>query len=171
MSEPKSQDKPFEISKWKVWEAYVRVKANKGAAGIDEQSIAQFEADRDRNLYRIWNRMSSGSYFPPPVKAVEIPKAGGKGVRVLGVPAVEARRVHGHLQPARPAPRPGPAELASLPLRGRPCATSADGGCDVEDRDLWMRCCAGDGGMALRIRSAGRDSKPPSAAAVNEPWW
>jgi len=91
VSEPKSQDKPFQISKWKVWEAFERVKANKGAAGVDEQSIAEFEADRDRNLYRIWNRMSSGSYFPPPVKAVEIPKAGGKGVRVLGVPTVADR--------------------------------------------------------------------------------
>ena len=91
MNEPKQQDKPFQISKWKVWEAFERVKANKGAAGVDEQSIAEFEADRDRNLYRIWNRMSSGSYFPPPVKAVEIPKAGGKGIRVLGVPTVADR--------------------------------------------------------------------------------
>ena len=74
-----------------VWEAYQRVKANKGAAGVDEQSIAEFEQDRDRNLYKIWNRMSSGTYFPPPVKAVEIPKAGGKGVRVLGVPTVADR--------------------------------------------------------------------------------
>ena len=54
MSEPKQQDKPFQISKWMVWEAFERVKANKGAAGVDEQSIEQFEADRDRNLYRIW---------------------------------------------------------------------------------------------------------------------
>jgi RNA-directed DNA polymerase len=91
VNEPKQQDKPFQISKWKVWEAFERVKANKGAAGVDEQSIAEFEADRDRNLYRIWNRMSSGSYFPPPVKAVEIPKAGGKGIRVLGVPTVADR--------------------------------------------------------------------------------
>jgi RNA-directed DNA polymerase len=91
VSEPKQQDKPFQISKWKVWEAFERVKANKGAAGVDDQSIAEFEADRDRNLYKIWNRMSSGSYFPPPVKAVEIPKAGGKGVRVLGVPTVADR--------------------------------------------------------------------------------
>jgi RNA-directed DNA polymerase len=91
VSEPKLQDKPFQIAKTAVWEAYVRVKANKGAAGVDEQSIAAFEADRDRNLYKIWNRMSSGSYFPPPVKAVEIPKAGGKGVRVLGVPTVADR--------------------------------------------------------------------------------
>ena len=91
MSGPRQQDKPYEISKWKVWEAYGRVKANKGAAGVDEQSICEFEADRDRDLYQIWNRMSSGSYFPPPVKAVEIPKAGGKGVRLLGVPTVADR--------------------------------------------------------------------------------
>ncbi|MBK5102496.1 MAG: group II intron reverse transcriptase/maturase, partial [Desulfobacteraceae bacterium] len=84
MSESRSQVKPFDISKHMVWEAYLRVKANKGAAGVDDQSIAEFEQDRDKNLYRIWNRLSSGSYFPPPVKAVEIPKAGGKGVRVLG---------------------------------------------------------------------------------------
>jgi RNA-directed DNA polymerase len=91
VSESKSRDKPFDISKWVVWEAYQRVKANKGAAGVDERSIAEFEQDRDKNLYRIWNRMSSGCYFPPPVKAVEIPKAGGKGVRVLGVPTVADR--------------------------------------------------------------------------------
>jgi RNA-directed DNA polymerase len=91
VSEPKQQDKPFTISKWVVWEAFQRVKANKGAAGVDDQSIEEFEQDRDKNLYRIWNRLSSGSYFPPPVKAVEIPKAGGKGVRVLGVPTVADR--------------------------------------------------------------------------------
>jgi RNA-directed DNA polymerase len=91
VSEPKQRDKPFDISKWVVWEAFQRVKANKGAAGVDDVSIAEFEQDRDNNLYRIWNRMSSGSYFPPPVKAVEIPKAGGKGVRVLGVPTVADR--------------------------------------------------------------------------------
>jgi RNA-directed DNA polymerase len=91
VKEPKQQDKPFDISKWVVWEAYQRVKANKGAAGVDDVSIAEFEQDRDKHLYRIWNRMSSGSYFPPPVKAVEIPKPGGKGVRVLGVPTVADR--------------------------------------------------------------------------------
>jgi RNA-directed DNA polymerase len=90
VSEHRSQDKPFDISKWVVWEVYQRVKANKGAAGVDGQSIEDFEQDRDRNLYRIWNRMSSGSYFPPPVRAVEIPKSGG-GVRVLGVPTVADR--------------------------------------------------------------------------------
>ena len=91
MNEPKQQDKPFDISKWTVWKAYQRVKANKGAAGVDDVSLAEFEQDRDKHLYRIWNRMSSGSYFPPPVKAVEIPKAGGKGVRVLGVPTISDR--------------------------------------------------------------------------------
>jgi RNA-directed DNA polymerase len=91
VSGPKLQDKPFQIDKIVVWEAFQRVKANKGAAGVDEQSIEEFEAVRDRNLYKIWNRLSSGSYFPPPVKAVEIPKAGGKGVRVLGIPTVADR--------------------------------------------------------------------------------
>ena len=75
MSEPKP--KSFEISKWVVWEAYRRVKANKGAAGVDEQSIAEFEQDLYGNLYKLWNRLSSGSYFPPPVRAVEIPKRDG----------------------------------------------------------------------------------------------
>ncbi len=88
MSEPKP--KPFEISKWAVWEAYQRVKANKGAAGVDEQSIAEFEADLRGNLYKLWNRLSSGSYFPPAVRAVEIPKRDGSS-RTLGVPTVADR--------------------------------------------------------------------------------
>ena len=90
MSESKSQVKPFDIPKSMVWEAYQRVKANKGAAGVDGQSVEQFGQDEKNNLYRLWNRMSSGSYFPPPVKAVEIPKASG-GVRILGVPTVADR--------------------------------------------------------------------------------
>jgi hypothetical protein len=88
VSEPKP--KSFEISKWAVWEAYRRVKANKGAAGVDEQSLAEFERDLKGNLYKLWNRLSSGSYFPPPVRAVEIPKRDG-GSRVLGVPTVADR--------------------------------------------------------------------------------
>jgi len=83
--------KPFDISKRVVWEAYERVKANQGAAGVDGESIEEFEKDLKGNLYKLWNRMSSGSYFPPPVRAVEIPKAGGRGVRVLGVPTVSDR--------------------------------------------------------------------------------
>ena len=90
MGEPKSREKPFVISKWLVWEAYQRVKANRGAPGVDECSIEDFEADLGNNLYRVWNRMSSGSYFPPPVKAVEIPKPHG-GTRILGVPTVADR--------------------------------------------------------------------------------
>ena len=85
------EGKPFDISKREVWEAYVKVKANKGAAGVDGQSIEEFESDLKNNLYRIWNRMSSGSYFPPAVKAVEIPKTHGTGTRTLGVPTVSDR--------------------------------------------------------------------------------
>jgi RNA-directed DNA polymerase len=91
VSESKPKDKSFVISKLVVWDAYEKVKANQGAAGVDGESIADFEKDLKRNLYKIWNRMSSGSYFPPPVRAVEIPKSGGKGVRVLGVPTVADR--------------------------------------------------------------------------------
>jgi retron-type reverse transcriptase len=71
----KPSGKPFEISKREVWEAYRRVRAKKGAPGVDEVTLGEFESDLKNNLYRIWNRMSSGSYFPAPVKAVEIPKA------------------------------------------------------------------------------------------------
>src|SRR5271155_152977 len=84
-------DKPFVIPKQLVWEAYERVKANKGAAGVDGCSVEDFEEDLRGNLYKIWNRMSSGTYFPPPVKAVEIPKPHGGGVRILGVPTVADR--------------------------------------------------------------------------------
>lgn len=82
--------KPFVISKSAVWQAYKRVKANRGSAGIDRQSMADFEKARERNLYKIWNRMSSGSYFPPAVKQVGIPKKSG-GTRYLGVPTVADR--------------------------------------------------------------------------------
>jgi len=92
MSEPKPKAKPFAISKWVVWEAYQRVKANDGAAGVDGESIEAFERDLKGNLYKLWNRLSSGSYFPAPVRAVEIPKKHGQGkVRVLGVPTVADR--------------------------------------------------------------------------------
>jgi RNA-directed DNA polymerase len=85
------QDKSFAISKRLVWEAWRQVKANKGAPGVDGQSIEQFEEDLGGNLYRVWNRMSSGSWFPPPVRAVEIPKPHGGGVRMLGVPTIADR--------------------------------------------------------------------------------
>jgi RNA-directed DNA polymerase len=82
--------KPYDIPKRWVLEAYRHVKANKGAAGIDDESIEMFEANLTGNLYKLWNRMSSGSYFPSPSKQVEIPKKNG-GVRILGVPAVVDR--------------------------------------------------------------------------------
>jgi group II intron reverse transcriptase/maturase len=85
-----TEGKSFGISKQEVWEAYERVKANKGAPGVDKCSIEDFESDLKNNLYKIWNRLSSGSYFPPPVRAVEIPKADG-GTRILGVPTVADR--------------------------------------------------------------------------------
>ena len=82
--------KPYDIPKQLVWEAYQRVKANRGAAGVDGVSLAAFEKDLKGNLYKIWNRMSSGSYFPPPVRLVEIEKDGG-GTRPLGIPTIADR--------------------------------------------------------------------------------
>src|SRR5215211_2529247 len=132
MGEPKLQNKPYEISKWTVWEAYRKVKANKGAPGVDEQSLAGFEADLQGNLYKVWNRMSSGSYFPPPVKAVAIPKAGG-GVRTLGVPTVAdrvaqtvvARRLAREVEPIFHADsygyRPGRSALDAVGMCRRRC--------------------------------------------------
>ena len=96
------QAKSFDISKWEVWEAYQRVKANKGAAGVDSESVEEFEQDLKNNLYKIWNRMSSGTYFPPAVREVEIPKKDGS-MRRLGIPTVADRVaqavVKGYLEP------------------------------------------------------------------------
>src|SRR6202023_1613748 len=83
-------DKPFKITKKQVYEAYKAVKSNAGSAGVDGQTIEQFDSDLRNNLYKLWNRMSSGSYFPPPVRAVSIPKKTG-GQRILGVPTVADR--------------------------------------------------------------------------------
>jgi RNA-directed DNA polymerase len=83
--------KPFAIPKREVWEAFKKVKANQGAAGVDGQSIEEFEADLSGNLYKLWNRLSSGSYFPAPVRRVDIPKEHGEGTRPLGVPTVADR--------------------------------------------------------------------------------
>jgi RNA-directed DNA polymerase len=85
-----SETKPFRIEKRSMMEAYGRVEANKGAGGVDGVSLAEFEKDWQNHLYRLWNRMSSGSYMPPPVKLVEIPKKGG-GIRPLGIPTVTDR--------------------------------------------------------------------------------
>ena len=86
----RTTDKPFNITKRQVYEAYKAVKSNQGAAGVDKETIEQFESNLQGNLYKLWNRMSSGSYFPPPVRAVSIPKKSG-GERILGVPTVADR--------------------------------------------------------------------------------
>src|SRR3954471_21392051 len=83
--EPVPDAKPYQIPEQLVWEAYQRVKANRGAAGVDGETVAAFEQDLKGNLYKIWNRMASGSYFPPAVRLVEIPKGSG-GTRPLGIP-------------------------------------------------------------------------------------
>ena len=123
--EPLDKAKPFDISKHVVWEAYLREKANKGAAGIDEQSITDFERELKNNLYKIWNRMSSGSYFPPPVRRVSIPKSDG-GLRKLGIPTAGDRiaqmvvklylepEVEGHFHPDSYGYRPGKSALDAV---------------------------------------------------------
>lgn len=88
--EPVSEAKPFNIPKRLVWDAYQQVRANRGAGGVDGVSLAAFEKDLKGNLYKVWNRMSSGSYHPPPVRLVEIPKDGG-GMRPLGIPTIADR--------------------------------------------------------------------------------
>ncbi len=120
-----SKAKPFRISKWAVWEAYKRVKANKGAAGVDGESIEEFEKDLKDNLYKLWNRMSSGSYFPPPVRMVERPKKDG-GKRPLGIRVVSDRvaqtvakmyfepEVEPYFHPDSYGYRPGKSLLANL---------------------------------------------------------
>lgn len=124
--------KSYEISKHIVLEAFQRVKANKGAAGIDDESLEAFEADLKNNLYKIWNRMSSGSYFPPPVKAVEIPKKTG-GTRILGVPTVADRvaqmvakiyfepLVEPHFHPDSYGYRPGRSPIDALTVTRQRC--------------------------------------------------
>jgi len=88
VDELQAPGKPFASSKRAVRVAWERVRANGGAAGVDGVSVEEPGSDLRNNLYKIWNRMSSGTYFPPPVKAVEIPKAHGPGTRMLGVPTV-----------------------------------------------------------------------------------
>ena len=90
MGELKAPGRPSGISKRAVREAWEKVKANKGAPGVDGVTVAESGSDLKNNLYKIWNRLSSGTYFPPPVRAVEIPKPHGGGTRILGVPTEAA---------------------------------------------------------------------------------
>ena len=124
--------KSYDISKQVVWEAYKKVKANKGSAGIDEMSMDQFEEKLKDNLYKLWNRMSSGSYFPPPVKVVEIPKE-GKGMRILGIPTVADRiaqmvakayfepTVEPHFLPDSYGYRPGKSAIDAVAVTRKRC--------------------------------------------------
>ncbi len=123
----RTTDKPFKIDKRLVYEAYKAVKSNAGAAGVDGETIEQFEADLRNNLYKLWNRMSSGSYFPPPVRAVSIPKKSG-GQRILGVPTVADRVAHitplGAQHGRGRFIRPNRASSANIIRRGRPWAAA-----------------------------------------------
>lgn len=124
--------KSYDISKEVVWEAYKKVKANKGSSGIDEVSMDQFEEKLKDNLYKLWNRMSSGSYFPPPVKVVEIPKK-GKGTRMLGIPTVADRiaqmvakayfepTVEPHFLPDSYGYRPGKSAIDAVAVTRKRC--------------------------------------------------
>ena len=85
-----NEAKGFDVAKQVVWESWLQVKANKGSAGIDGIDLKSYESNLQKNLYKLWNRMSSGSYFPKAVKLVEIPKSNG-GTRPLGIPTVEDR--------------------------------------------------------------------------------
>ena len=126
------ETKPYAIPKQLVWDAYQRVKANHGAAGVDGESLAMFETDLKGNLYKVWNRMSSGSYFPPPVRLVEIPKDDG-GMRPLGIPTVADRvaqtvvkmvlepRVDPHFHPDSYGYRPGKSALDAVGVARKRC--------------------------------------------------
>ena len=127
-----SKAKPFSISKHAVWRAYERVKANQGAAGVDDESLEAFEENLKDNLYKIWNRMSSGSYFPPPVRTVMIPKSSG-GQRPLGIPTVSDRvaqtvvkmllepLVEPHFHPDSYGYRPGKSALDAVATARKRC--------------------------------------------------
>lgn len=127
-----SKAKPFEISRHMVWEAYQRVKANKGSAGVDGESMADFESNLKDNLYKLWNRMSSGSYFPLAVKQVMIPKASG-GQRPLGIPTISDRiaqtvvklklepELDPHFHPDSYGYRPGKSAIEAVGITRKRC--------------------------------------------------
>jgi RNA-directed DNA polymerase len=139
--------KPFDIPKQLVWDAYQRVKANRGAAGVDGESLAMFEQDLKRNLYKIWNRMSSGSFHPPPVRRVEIPKDNG-GMRPLGIPTVGDRvaqtvvkmalepKVEPVFHPDSYGYRPGKSALDAVSVARKRC-WDADWVIDLDIKDFF----------------------------------
>jgi RNA-directed DNA polymerase len=139
--------KPYSIPKQLVWEAYQRVKANRGAAGVDGESLAAFAKDLKGNLDKVWNRMSSGSYFPPPVRLVEIEKDSG-GTRPLGIPTVADRvaqtvvkmvlepRVEPGFHPDSSGYRPGKSALEAVGVARQRC-WEADWGIDLDIRAVF----------------------------------
>lgn len=156
-----NQAKPFPISKRQVWEAYQRVKANRGGAGVDDQTLEEFDRDLVNNLYKLWNRLASGSYFPPPVKRVEIPKANG-GTRPLGIPTVADRiaqtvvkkalepELEKHFHPDSFGYRPGKSAHQAIDAARRRCwrhdwvvEFDIKGYFDNIDHDLLMRAVRG----------------------------
>ena len=131
-----SRARPFAITKQSVWAAWLQVKANHGAHGVDGQTIEAFGQQLGRNLYKVWNRMSSGSYFPPPVRAVEIPKGNDRTrKRLLGIPTVADRvaqavvrnyleaQVEPCFHPDSYAYRPSRSALDAMPRSARACRT------------------------------------------------
>src|SRR5262249_55197565 len=130
--EPVPTAKPVSIATRMVWEAYKRVKANQGAAGVDEESLADFDAALTANLYKLWNRLASGSYFPPPVRTVPIPKRDG-GQRAVGIPTVSDRRAQTvvamvrepvrepHCHPDSYGYRPGKSAIQALGVARQRC--------------------------------------------------
>lgn len=97
-----NETKSVPVSKEQVWFAYKKVRSNQGSAGVDQISMEEYDAERSKHLYKLWNRMASGTYFPPPVKEVEIPKKDGR-VRKLGIPTISDRVaqmvIKDHLEP------------------------------------------------------------------------
>ena len=171
--------KPYVIPKQLVWEAYRRVKANRGAAGVDGESLAAFEKDLKGNLYKVWNRMSSGSYFPPPVRLVEIKKDDG-GKRPLGIPTVADRvaqtvvkmvlepAVEPKFHPDSYGYRPGKSALDAVGVARKRC-WEFDW---VIDLDIKAECSDSSVASRDRRRSAGTDwpvtdSRPRLAACLS----
>ena len=154
MREPKLKGKSYDIPKRLLWDAWLKVKDNGGAAGADGVTIEQFEEDLSGNLYRLWNRMSSGSYFPGPVRAVEIPKKGKKGgVRVLGIPTVIAY--------------PKVAQAGFGFAGGHRSVSSAErralGGVVRSSDWLWSHLCVRGGSAGERVAAGGCDRSWPGA--------
>jgi len=169
--------KSWSIPERSVWEAYKRVKANRGAAGVDDQSIEEFEADLQNNLYKLWNRMSLGSYFPPPVKRVQIDKRDG-GKRLLGIPTVSDRIAQGvvkgylepelerHFHPDSYAYRHGKSALEAVGVARKRC-WRYDWALHLDIRAYF--CASGEAWRFQRVQFPHRQGERAAPPAI-EPW-